>query len=380
MADAVSAPCREEFYGGLTLLHGLSWRSVDQMGDAMNYDTFLRRLPKAELHVHFIGAVRPATLIELARKNQVALPTEDPALLYEYDNIFDFLRVFDLVALSIVDREDFARVAYETLEDGVKLGNLKYREMFFNPSSHTMEGIPYPTVVDGIIDGMQAAERDFGVQCRLVAAIHRGHSPVVALAMVEDLIAIRRDLVIGVGSDALPADGSEGLQLFTEAYALAKRHGLKISAHCAELPGTAANFTYALDILKCDRIDHGYRILDNPALVARAKAENIWFTCAPTSTAQVYGWPDLSQHPIRAMVEHGLNVTLGSDDPPMFKTDIGREFAVTCQAMEFSPDTACRLALNGIDGSWMDVSEKRSLHRIFAAEIAELKSQLDYDG
>ena len=85
-------------------------------------------------------------------------------------------KIFDIAALSIVDRDDFARVAYESLEDGVKLGNLKYREMFFNPTSHTTEGISYTTVVDGIIDGINQAEQDYGVRCRLIAAIHRGHS------------------------------------------------------------------------------------------------------------------------------------------------------------------------------------------------------------
>jgi len=345
----------------------------------MNYDTFLRRLPKAELHLHFIGSIRPTTLIELARKNHVTLPTEDPTRLYEYDNIFDFLKVFDLAGLSIVDRDDFARVAYETLEDGVKLGNLKYREMFFNPSSHTSEGIAYTTVVDGIIDGMQQAEKDYGVQCRLIAAIHRGHTPEVAQAMIEEVIGTRRDEVIGLGSDALPNDGTEGLQLFTETYAYAKKHGLKLCAHAAEQPGTAANFNYALDVLKCDRIDHGYRVLDDPAVLARARDEGTWFTCVTTSTAQVYGWSDLSKHPIRAMVERGLRVTLNSDDPPMFKTDIGYEFALTCPAMAFSPETACELALNGVDASWLDESERRTLRRAFEQEIAELRAELVLD-
>lgn len=342
----------------------------------MNYDQFLRRLPKAELHTHYIGSVLPATFVELARKNGVKLPTEDPARLYAYDNIFDFLKVFDLVSLSIVDQGDFARVAYETLASGSRLGNLKYREMFFNPTSHTTLGIPYRTVVDGIIEGIRAAEKDYGVRCRLIAAIHRGHSPAAARAMIEEVLAVRRDEVIGLGSDALPADGSEWLSLFLETYAYAKKRGLRVSAHCAELPGTSANFTYALDVLKCDRIDHGYRVLDDPALLARAKDEGIWFTCCPTATSRVYGWPDMARHPIRAMVEKGLRVTLNSDDPPMFGTDIGNEYAVACAAMGFGPDKAVELALNGIEGSWLDDGEKRTMRRDFEREIESLRPEL----
>jgi len=165
--------------------------------------------------------------------------------------------------------------------------------------------------------------------------------------------------VIGLGSDALPDDGTEGLELFVETYAYAKQHGLKVSAHCAEQPGTAANFDFALDILKCDRIDHGYRVLDQPKVLARARDEGTWFTCAPTSTSQVYGWPDMSRHPI-----------------PMFKTDIGREFVVSCNSMGFDADKATELALNGVDGSWLDESERRTLRASFVREIAELRSQL----
>jgi len=349
---------------------------VAGIGIKMNYDDFLRRIPKAELHMHLIGSIRPATLIELAKKNRVTLPTNDPAELYNYDNIVDFLKIFDLAAPSMVDRDDFARVSFETLEDGVKLGNLKYREMFFNPTSHTMEGIAYTTVIDGIVDGIREAEKRYGVKCRLIAAIHRGHTPSAAQAMIEEVVDHRRDEVIGLGSDALPADGTEGLELFVETYAYAKQHGLKLTAHCAEQPGTAANYIYALDTLKCDRIDHGYRVLDDPRVLARARDEATWFTCAPTSTAQVYGWPDMSRHPIRSMVEQGLRVTLNSDDPPMFKTDIGREYVVACNAMGFDADKATELALNGVDGSWLDDGERRSLRAAFVREIAELRTHL----
>jgi adenosine deaminase len=152
---------------------------------------------------------------------------------------------------------------------------------------------------------------------------------------------------------------------------------LRVSAHCAELPGTSENFTYALDVLKCDRIDHGYRVLDHPALMDRAKTEGIWFTCCPSATAWVYGWPDLSTHPIRSMVEQGLNVTLNSDDPPMFQTDIGSEFVKSCPAMGFSPEVAAKLALNGVEAAWLDEGERRSLWEVFTREIADLQAQLE---
>ena len=132
----------------------------------MDYETFLRRVPKVELHCHLEGTVRASTAADQARKHGVQLPTDDVDKLYEYDTIYDFLKIYGLVTTTLVDRDDFARVAYETLEDGARLGSLRYREMFFNPTLHTKRGVPYATVVDGLVDGIRAAESDHGVRCR----------------------------------------------------------------------------------------------------------------------------------------------------------------------------------------------------------------------
>jgi len=343
----------------------------------MKCEEFLRRLPKAELHIHFEGSVRPATFFELAKKHRLRIPSEDPAKFYDFETLVDFLTVYDIVCRSIRDREDFARVAYETLEDGVKLGNLKYREMFFNPTTHTREGITYRTVLDGILDGIRAAERDFGVRCRLIPAIHRGHTQAEAQEMVEEMLKANCDEIIGLGSDALPADGTEGLQHFVGTYHYAKKKGLRLTVHCAETKGTEHNFTYALDVLKCERIDHGYEVLRDPGMVARALDEGIWFTCCPSACAVVLGWKDRAKQPVGRMIELGLNVTLNSDDPPMFGTEIGREFVETCSALKLGPDKAVELALNGIEGSWLDDGEKRAMRREFELEISALRSELE---
>ena len=108
----------------------------------MDIDSYLRAVPKVELHCHFEGTVRASTFADLAAEHGVALPTADVAKLYDYDTIYEFLKIFAMVSSTIVERDDFARCAYESLEDGVKLGNLRYREMFFNPTLHTRRGVP----------------------------------------------------------------------------------------------------------------------------------------------------------------------------------------------------------------------------------------------
>src|SRR5437762_10083566 len=152
-------------------------------GVLMEYAEYRRRLPKIESHRHVEGTLRPQTAADLAHEHDIALPTTDVDRIYDYDTIYEFLEIFRLVNSTVTEPGDFARVAYESLEDGVKLGNLKYREMFFNPTLHTTRGVAMSTIIDGLIDGCRAAEDDFGVRCRLIADIYRQDPPEMALQM-----------------------------------------------------------------------------------------------------------------------------------------------------------------------------------------------------
>lgn len=339
----------------------------------MNYEDYLRRVPKAELHCHFEGTVRPATFAELADKHGIALPTREVDRLYDYDSIEGFLEIFGLVATTIIDREDFARVAYESLADGRDRGGLVYREMFFNPTLHTRRGVAYATVVDGIVDGVRLASRELGVECRLIADVYRQDNPAEAVAMVEQVLAHRPDELIGLGMDG--AEAPDPPERFTEAFALARRGGLRLTSHaCEDAP--ARNIATCLDLLGCERIDHGYHILGDPALVQRARDEGLIFTCCPTATATVYGWPDLTHHPIRDMVAGDLRVTLNSDDPTMFHTDIGKEFVDLCTALDYGPAQVRRFCLDAVDGTWLDDSDKRALRARVTAGIDALDAEL----
>jgi adenosine deaminase len=336
-------------------------------------DQYLRRLPKVELHCHVEGTLRPATVIDLAAQHDIALPTTDVGQIYEYQTIYEFLEIFRLVNSTVIDRDDFARVAYESLEDGVRAGNLKYREMFFNPTLHTTRGVAMATVIDGLIDGCHAAEADFGVRSFLIADVYRQDPPAMARQMTEEVIACGRPEVIGLGMDA--AEAPDPPEKFVESFLAAGRAGLHRTSHSAE-DGPPANITTCLDVLGCERIDHGYHILDDPAVVARCRDQGVYFTCCPTSTAVVYGWPDLTTHPINAMMAGGLKVMLNSDDPTMFRTDIGEEYARFCGQNDLAPDVVRQLVLNGVDATWLDDSDKASLRREFEDEIDALDTEI----
>ncbi len=225
------------------------------------------------------------------------------------------------------------------------------------------------TIVDGLVDGIRAAETDLGVRCFLIADVYRQDTVEMAMQMTEEVIANRRPELVGLGMDA--AEAPDPPEKFAECFALAGRAGLRRTSHAAE-DGPPANITTCLDVLGCERIDHGYHILEDEAVVARCRDDGIHFTCCPTSTAIVYGWPDLTTHPINQMMKSGLLVHLNSDDPTMFHTDIGKEYVDFVGENDYPPEVAKELVRNGVDATWLDDGDKRSLSRAFDLEIASL--------
>lgn len=341
----------------------------------MDIKDFMSALPKVELHLHLEGSVQAKTFIELAAKNGVKLPDYQlPEDLYDFDNILDFFNVYNLVAHSMRDHDDFRRVTYETLEEGSRCG-LRYREMFWNPTAHLEVGVSYVTAIDGIIAGIRDAEKDFGVGCRLIADINRMESSEKGREMVEIVLANPRDELIGIGLDY--AEPGNPPEKFAAAYRLAKKGGLHLTAHAAE-EAPPVNIITCLDLLNCERIDHGYHIIDDEEVLKRCRDEEVVFTVTPTSTAWGYGWSDLSKHPIREMGERGLKIMINSDDPPMVKTDLEREYVILYEHMGFQADDFKRFVLNGVDGSWLDEETKRNWRREWSEDIDQLIEDLTF--
>ena len=185
----------------------------------MNMHEFLKALPKVSLHVHLMGSVQARTAVDLCNKHGVPLPDyEEPEDLYDYPDIYKFLHLYDNTALAVRDREDFHRIAYETLTEAAE-NNVRYREMFFNPTTHMAAGASYETCVDGLIDGIRDARTDHGIDCKLIAAVNRMETPELAVTMVETLAEHPRDDVIGIGMDYAEAEFPP--ERFWKAYRMA---------------------------------------------------------------------------------------------------------------------------------------------------------------
>ncbi|HEV2919824.1 MAG TPA: adenosine deaminase, partial [Actinomycetota bacterium] len=203
----------------------------------MDVVTALDRLPKVELHCHVEGTMRPDTVVDLARKNGIELPTSDPTELYRYSNLDTFLEIFWLVQSTLGSRQDWARLAYESIVDGAAHG-LVYRETFFTPARHLDAGQDLADVVAGLAEGLEAAEAETGVRAMLIADIDRAYGAAAGLAMVQRLLELREaaspgvERVIGVGLDSteLGVDPTD----FADAFELAGKAGLRRTSHQGE--------------------------------------------------------------------------------------------------------------------------------------------------
>ncbi|WNM25363.1 adenosine deaminase [Demequina capsici] len=343
----------------------------------MRHDDYLRPIPKTELHCHFVSTMTGARLIQLADRYGVALPTTDPDALFAYDDLADFLVAFRAATDVLRTSDDLAKVAYDGVRADVIGSGLRYREYYVNPQYFAPKGIGYRSLLDPIIDGLSAARDDLGVDFRIVVAINRQEPSAAALELVQTVLANPLDPVVGIGQDDLTPELTEDPGRFADAYALARRHGLHTTAHAGERPvDSPESVRVAMDELHVDRIDHGYRIVDDPQLTAQARDSGIHFATTPWSTTICSGWTIDPQHRIRRMIDAGLSVSFSSDDATFFRTSVGREFREALPLLGLGIEDARRIALAGIDGAFCDDDTKASLRARFTAEIMALDATI----
>ena len=330
----------------------------------------VRRLPKVELHCHLEGSARAATIAELAAANGVALPVADPAELFRFTGLNQFLSIYDIVCRSLVKREDFQRVAYEALEDGARAG-VRYREMFFSPGILLRLGVPVETMWAGIAQGVADAETDLDIRCRMILDIDKPSGAAAATAMVQFAATQDRDRLIGVGGDSVERDIDH--RCFTEAFELARSQGLRRTIHAGE-DGPADNIGIALDDLGCERIDHGFRLLDSPEVTKQIVDQRVPVTACPISNVVIANViADVAAHPIAQQRSQGVLVTVNSDDPGMMGSDVADDYAAVHEAFGWDLEAMEQLSLDGIEACWAPDDEKAALRARFYEELDELR-------
>ncbi|WP_430784626.1 adenosine deaminase family protein [Actinoplanes sp. G11-F43] len=354
---------------------------------------FIRDLPKVELHCHLIGTVRAGTFAELARRAGLDLPAEperiyadinslppDPAL-YRNTRIpvpqgraagepevsYSLFQVSAWVIAALRTADDLTRIVYEAFEDAHHNG-VRHLEMSFDEVPEHLAGLGYRGSVQAYAEGIRMAERDFGMSGRLLAAVDRSRSGEEAVARVRTVVDNPHEYVVGIGLDNLETAGPP--ERFAEAYRLAGQAGLRRTAHSSEHAPIAANTITCLDELGCDRIDHGYFVLEDDAVVARLRAEQTPFLVASTTSRR--SWRPWRKASIGAMIEAGLNVIPCSDDPGMFPTSLTAEYRILAEDLGVARERLTAMALAGVDACWLPDAEKAALRSRFEREIAAL--------
>ena len=328
---------------------------------------FIRGLPKAELHLHIEGSLEPEQMFAFARRNHIVLPfksVEEVRAAYAFSNLQDFLDIYYQGAGVLQAEEDFRDLAMAYFRRAAADGTV-HAEIFFDPQTHTERGIPFAVAADGLLAGMAQAERELGVTSKLILSYLR-HLP------EEDAFKTLReaepylDRIVGVGLDS--SELGHPPSKFAKVFKASRERGLKLSAHAGE-EGPPDYVWEALDTLAVDRIDHGNRSLEDPALVTRLVADGMTLTVCPLSTLKLCVVDALANHPLKRMLDLGLKATINSDDPAYFGGYIGENWTATTDALGLSPDELATLARNSFTGSFLAPAE-------IASRVAEVDAYL----
>lgn len=339
----------------------------------MHVDSLIRKIPKAELHLHIEGTLEPELMMTLARRNEVPIPYRDVDEIreaYEFSDLQSFLDIYYAGAKVLLTRQDFFDLTAAYL-DRAAADNVRHVEIFFDPQTHTERGIAFETVLDGIHDALKDGESRLGITFELIMCFLRHLSADEAMATLEQAIP-HKDRIRAVGLDS--SELGHPPSKFTAVFDRARKEGFLTVAHAGE-EGPPDYIREALDLLKVERIDHGVRCLEDPALVERLAESQTPLTVCPLSNVKLCVFDSLEAHNLKQLLDAGLCATINSDDPAYFGGYIGQNFLETRRALDLDASEIHKLARNSFTASFMSEQDKQR-------HIAELEQVFrdDRDG
>ena len=343
----------------------------------MNLESFLLRLPKVELHVHLEGAMRPAVLLELARRNGVDLPARDENGLkrwFQFRDFEHFVEVYLTCSRALRSPEDFHLLALDFLAEQA-VQNVVYSEVHFTISTHLAAGRDGAGIRQALAEAIREGEKRWGVTMRLIPDIVRNVGVAPADQTLEWALA---DHAQGGDVVALGLSGSEARfpnEPFREHFAAARRAGLHCVAHAGEHAGPES-IRSVLEVCGAERIGHGVRAVEDPTLVADLAARRIPLEVCPTSNLCLKVVPTLADHPFDRLRQAGVPLSVNSDDPPFFNTNLTREYLHLARTFGYGKEDLARLALAGLHHSFLPPEEKQMHEQKFRQRFAELGVEL----
>ena len=319
---------------------------------------FINSLPKAELHLHIEGTLEPELKFELAARNGVALPygsVEEVRDAYDFDDLPSFLVQYYEGMSVLLTEDDFHDLAM-AYHRRVAEQNVVYVEMFFDPQAHTTRGIEFGTVISGLHRAQQEAEEKLGIRSQLIMCFLRDLSTASA-AETLDQASDYRDWIVGVGLDSDERDNPP--IKFREVFADARSQGYRLTMHCdVDQDDSVAHIWQCLNDIGVERIDHGVNSVEDDELVAQIISRGIGLTACPISNGYVAESTKAAE--IKSMLDHGMLVTINSDDPAYFPGYMTENLATIQQEAELTSDEVARLVRNAFTISWLSDEDKAS--------------------
>jgi adenosine deaminase len=336
------------------------------MPSAMSpHSALIQAMPKAELHMHLEGSIEPDLMFRLAARNGIELryrSEEELKAAYRFTDLQSFLEVYYAGLTVLLKELDFYQMTRAYLERA-HADNVVHAEIFVSPQAHTRRGVPLGAVIEGIDAALREAGRDFGMTSRLILGLQRQWTEEEALEMLESARPWHERVAgIGLGGPELPHPPRKFARAFERARAL----GWRTVAHAGE-EGPAAYVAETVEVLKVDRVDHGVRCEEDPALVARLAERQIPLTVCPVSNVKLRVFPDLASHNLKRLLDAGVCVTVNSDDPSYFLAYVNDNYAGCDAALGLTREDLRRLARNSFTAAFLDPAQRaRYLARLDA--------------
>ena len=340
----------------------------------MNLGDFVCKMPKVELHVHLEGSIRPEILLTLADRNGVALPAKDVAEVKEFYRFTDFdhfIRVYFAISDCLRTLDDYVLIARDFGAEMARQ-NIRYAEVTFTPHTNvTNTGLPFEDILAALNEGRSQAELEFGVRFQWVLDIVRD-DPESRHQVAEWAASAVDDGVVGFGLGG--TEQGHPPEWFSDAFSFAREAGLHSVPHAGEVAGPESVWG-AIRALGAERIGHGVRSVEDPALVDYLREHQIPLEVSPTSNICLGVYASLDEHPIRWLWDHGLYVTVNSDDPPMFNTDLVGEYEALTEHLGFDAADLEQLNLNALEASFLPDGDKAELRQAIQSEFVALRAQ-----
>ncbi len=327
--------------------------------DLVTPETFLREMPKAELHIHIEGSLEPELMFGIAERNEVALrysSVEEARRAYNFSDLQSFLDVYYEATQVLLREEDFYDLTRAYLQKAASQ-NVRHAEIFFDPQAHTDRGVPFETVITGIRRGLVDAEQQFGISSKLIMCFLRHLSAEEAMETLLRSLPFK-EWIVAVGLDSSEVGNPPAK--FKAVFDKARELGLLTVAHAGE-EGPPEYIWQALEDLKVSRVDHGVRCVEDPKLVEKLRAEQVPLTVCPLSNVRLRVFDSIQGHNLKRMLDLGLCVTVNSDDPAYFGGYVAENFHAIQEGLRLSRDHIYRLANNSFQASFLKVENKRRL-------------------